>query len=197
MALRVECAIGSNHADISNFSALKFRSLATREQFMPTKEYKDLKKFKENRLNQNETVVSWGQGYIGDLMGSGKNRQFNGVLIVTTQRVVFYSKGWISEVFEEIPLNKISSVFSKKIMSHTTLTIHTSGNDLIFKSLVPAEAEDLQSKLNALKDEKPSSKDTVTDPLVALEKLGALYKSGVLTEAEFQEKKQDLLKKVA
>lgn len=163
---------------------------------MPPKEYSDLKKFKENRVTPDEKIVTWGSGYIGEMMGSGKNKQYNGVLVVTDKRVVFYSKGWLSEVFEEIPHSKISSVFSKKLMGHTTLTVHTSGNDLTFKSLNSDEAIDLQNKINELKGDK-ASKSAGDSSLDALEKLGALHKSGVLTDDEFQAKKKELLSKVA
>ena len=92
---------------------------------MPKKEYSDYKKFSELKLLPNEKIITYGSGYIGEMMGFGKDKQHNGCLIVTNQRVVFYSKGWLSEVFEEVSHSKISSVFTKSLMGFTTVTVHT------------------------------------------------------------------------
>lgn len=169
---------------------------------MPKKEYSDYKKFCEKQLQQGETIKTWGTGYIGEMMGSGDNRQYNGCLIITDRRVVFYSKGWLSEVFEEIPHTKISSIESKKIMGHTTLSIHTSGNTLKFKSLVPEEAKWLQDKVNELKgsNNTMTSSSSLAEPEDAfkkLEKLADLKIKGIISEDEFQVKKAELLKQVA
>ena len=164
----------------------------------PKKEYSDYKKFCENQIQKDETVKTWGTGYVGEMMGSGDKRQYNGCLIVTDKRVVFYSKSWISEVFEEIPFTKISSVESKKFMGHTTLSVHTSNNTLVFKSLIPEEAKWLQDTINELKDSGPATvQEKKEDVFLQLEKLGDLKIKGIISQEEFQSKKEELLKKVA
>ena len=50
-------------------------------------------KFRESHLQSKEDILAWGEGYIGDAMGSGDKAQHNGVLIVTDTRVAFYRKG--------------------------------------------------------------------------------------------------------
>ena len=168
----------------------------------PKKEYSDYKKFCENHLQKDEAVETWGTGYIGEMMGTGDSRQYNGCLIVTDKRVVFYSKGWLSEAFEEIAHSKISSIESKSIMGHTTLSIHTSGNTLKFKSLVPEEAKWLQDKVNEFKGGNSASVTVnstpqAEDPFKKLEKLADLKAKGIISEDEFQTKKAELLKQVA
>lgn len=69
------------------------------------------------------------------MMGKGDDKQRNGALIVTNERVVFYLKGMMSEVCESIPLDRITSVSFSKSMAKSELTIHAPGNELEFKSL--------------------------------------------------------------
>lgn len=53
------------------------------------KENKHVEKFKSSHLNSGESVIAWAEGYIGKMMGSGKDTQHNGALIVTETRVAF------------------------------------------------------------------------------------------------------------
>jgi hypothetical protein len=85
-------------------------------------------------LGGNVTVVATLEGYIGTIMGQGKNQQHNGQLIVTNQRVVFYRKGFLGEVFETIPLSKITSIEQKSFLGHRAVTLHTSHDELSFKT---------------------------------------------------------------
>ncbi len=71
------------------------------------KEPKHIVKFKELHLKQNERIIAWSEGYIGNAMGKGSDTQHNGVLLVTPERVVFYRKGIMGEVIESIPLKNI------------------------------------------------------------------------------------------
>ena len=54
---------------------------------------RDYKFFEKNVLKEDEEVLDVVTGFIGEMMGKGKDRQHNGVLVCTNQRVVFYSKG--------------------------------------------------------------------------------------------------------
>lgn len=66
-------------------------------------------------------------------MGQGKDKQHNGALIVTGQRVAFYRKGFLGEVIETIPLKSITSIERKSTLGHRVIRIHTSHDDLEFK----------------------------------------------------------------
>ncbi|WP_318464765.1 PH domain-containing protein [Photobacterium leiognathi] len=83
-----------------------------------TKESKHVTKFREKHLKPNESVIAWGDGYIGEMMGSGDKTQHNGVLIVTETLVAFYRKGFIGEVLETIPLKSITSIERKSTLGH-------------------------------------------------------------------------------
>lgn len=44
------------------------------------------------------------------MMGSGRNTQRDGQFVLTNERACFYRKGFLGEVFETIPLSKITVV---------------------------------------------------------------------------------------
>ena len=58
-----------------------------------SKESKHVAAFRARQLKHGEQAVAWVEGYIGEMMGSGKDAQHNGALVVTDQRVAFYRKG--------------------------------------------------------------------------------------------------------
>ena len=99
-----------------------------------SKESKHVAKFREAHLKPGEKIVAWGEGYIGEMMGSGDKTQHNGALIVTGERVVFYRKGFLGEVLETIPLPRITSIERKSMMGHRTIRMHTSHDQLEFKT---------------------------------------------------------------
>lgn len=101
-------------------------------------ESKHVTVFRQRHLKPGEKVLAHLEGYIGEMMGSGKNTQHNGALVVTDHRVVFYRKGILGEVLETLPIEKITSVERKTMLGHTTLRLHTSHDDLAFKTLLDA-----------------------------------------------------------
>jgi hypothetical protein len=166
-----------------------------------SKESKHVAAFRERQLKPAEQVLISVEGYIGDMMGSGKNRQHNGALIVTDQRVAFYRKGVLGEVFQAIPLGKVTSVEKQSTMGHTTLTLHTSHDDLSFKTF---KKDDLEPALAAIEEGRdsatppPRSAEGVqaADPLAMLQKLSDLHSSGVLTKEEYESKKREILSRM-
>ena len=164
----------------------------------PQNESKHVVKFRESHLKQKEKVVAWGEGYIGEMMGSGDKTQHNGALVVTNERVAFYRKGILGEVLKTIPLNKITSIERKSIMGHRTIRMHTSHDQLEFKTF---QKEKEQQLVEAIESGRKQPSETVqssqkTDPMDTLKKLGELKQLGVITDEEFQEKKAVLLAKL-
>lgn len=156
-------------------------------------------KFKENKAKDGEEIFLWGKGYVGEIMGSGSERIKTGHLIVTSKRVVFYSKWLLGETFEEIEWSKVSSVERGTLMMHSTLKIYTSGNTLEFKSWNGKEVDALEEKINSLRSgpsKSTSSETASSDPIEQIRKLELLKRDGVITEAEFTSKKEELLRKV-
>jgi len=161
---------------------------------------KHTKNFCESHLNPGEKILAWSDGYIGEMMGTGDDKQHNGVLIVTGERVVFYRKGLLGEVLETMPLNKITSIERKSLMGHRTIKMHTSNDELSFKSFDKENETKLVNAIEAGRASKdigekiPNAQQN--DPMEALKKLGELKEMGILTEEEFQEKKAVLLSRL-
>ncbi len=171
-----------------------------------SREPKHIVKFKELHLKQNEKIIAWSEGYIGDLMGNGSDRQHNGVLLVTPERVVFYRKGIMGEVIESVPLKNINSLERQSALMKHTIFIYSSGNKIEFKSLNKADNEKLVSEIEKAQESSGSEKITPTateklpeqkeDVYEQLKKLGELKELGILNEQEFAEKKSVLMSRI-
>lgn len=162
------------------------------------KENKHVEKFRSNHLNSGESIIAWAEGYIGKMMGKGKDTQHNGVLIITEIRAAFYRKGLIGEMLETMPLKSITSIERKSTLGHRIIRMHTSHDDLEFKTfskeselaLVEAIENGRGLKPDAVAPEKNT---TSSDPFEQLKKLSELKEAGVITDEEFQAKKVKLM----
>ncbi len=159
-------------------------------------ESKHLAAFRQKHMNPGEQVVAWGEGYIGEMMGSGKDTQHNGALIVTNSRVAFYRKGMLGEVLETIPLKSITSIERKSLMGHCTIRIHTSHDALSFKTFQKPKEQELVNAIEQGRGNNIVPQSTLDTPLDTLKKLAELKNLGVLTDAEFEIKKAELLAKI-
>lgn len=161
-------------------------------------ESKHVAKFRAKHLQNGEQIVAWGEGYIGEMMGKGKDAQHNGVLIITGSRAAFYRKGLFGEVIETMPLKGITSIERKSFMGHRSLRLHTSHDALEFKTF---KKEKEQALFDAIEEGRhagaqpaaPAAPPAGGDAMAALTKLGELKAAGVLTEEEFSAKKAELL----
>jgi hypothetical protein len=132
-------------------------------------------------------------------MGSGDKRQHNGALIVTSERAVFYRKGWFGEVLETMPLDKITSIERKTILGHKVVRLHTSHDQLEFKTF-----ESWEHILSVLEERSGSGTGPVPIPtpirpdsdVDRLKKLAGLREAGLITEDEFAAKRADILAQV-
>ncbi|HDR2890042.1 TPA: PH domain-containing protein [Enterobacter soli] len=162
------------------------------------KENKHVNKFKSNHLNSGESVIAWAEGYIGKMMGSGKDTQHNGALIVTETRVAFYRKGFIGEVIETIPLKSITSIERKSTLGHRVIRVHTSHDDLEFKTFSKESELALVEAIEngrGLQTERatPEKSAATNDPYEQLKKLSELKEAGIISDEEFQSKKNKLM----
>lgn len=98
-----------------------------------TRMSKHLTAFEARHLTAGESILAWGEGYIGKMMGRGRETQHNGVLIVTDRRVAFCRRGWLGDVLETIPLRSIGSIERLSVLGHRTMRMHTSHDALEFK----------------------------------------------------------------
>lgn len=177
---------------------MQLLSCASPGIMVPMGESSHVKAFRARHLGKEETIKASAEGYIGKMMGSGKDTQHNGVLIVTEKSVTFYRKGFFGEVHQSIPLKSITSIEQKSMLGHRTVRIHTSHDDLEFKTLDAAGYAQLLGAIEAGRSPSLSTHSTGPgdSPLDALRKLGDLRAAGVITDAEFEAKKASLLAKV-
>ncbi|WP_455813022.1 SHOCT domain-containing protein [Pseudomonas graminis] len=166
------------------------------------KDNKHVTNFKKKHLQQGESVKTWGEGYIGNVMGKGKDTQHNGVLLVTDVRVAFYRKGLLGEVLENIPLKLITSIERKSMLGHRVIKLHTSHDDLAFKTFSKEAELNIIEAIEAgrgLKVDAPdiavpvSAPAATSDPYEQLKKLSELKSVGIISEEEYQQKKEKLL----
>ena len=68
--------------------------------------------------------------------------QHNGQFVLTNKRACFYSEAPFEEIFETIPLLKITSVETSSLMGYHVLRVHTAHDDLEFKTLEPKDLFD-------------------------------------------------------
>lgn len=148
--------------------------------------------FRQEKLMPGETLVGHLEGWIGEKMGQGERIRHNGQFILTNERVCFYRKDPFEEVFETIPLSKISSVETLSLMGYRVLRLHTAHDDLEFKTLEPKTLfDEVLAQLERLRNEASTAPaESITDQI---KKLGELRDGGLLTEDEFNAKKAELL----
>lgn len=124
-------------------------------------------------------------------------------LVVTTHRVI-YRKGVFRRSGREIPIDRVQDVsFSQSIFERMvgagSLTVESAGEHGQEPFPDVAHPEKLQSTINRLLDlhnqrdmQRASGQPVLSIP-EQIEKLGELYRRGILTEDEFEQKKADLL----
>ena len=163
------------------------------------KESKHVVRFRKDHANVGENVVAWAEGYIGKMMGKGDKKQYNGVLIVTESRAVFYRKGFVGEVLETMPLKNITSVERKSTLGHRIIRLHTSHDFLEFKTFQKEGEAALVAAIESGRNQSNESVVSVStelDPMEKLKKLAELKDAGVLTDEEFNIKKRQLLAEI-
>lgn len=154
-----------------------------------------------SHLEPAETILGAVQGsYETTLLGSKTTRA--GVLIATDRRVVFYAKKLTGFEMESFPYRNISSFEQGKNLMGHTITFFASGNRVDMKWIL--EGPDLSVLTRHVKaamsasstpaattpPPAPSSPDAV---LAQLKQLGELRDAGVVTHAEFESKKAEML----
>ena len=156
--------------------------------------------FRSTKLKSGEQILAHLEGWIGEMMGKGDKTQRNGQFILTSERACFYRKGLLGEVFETIPLAKVTSVETLSRMGYRVLRLHTSHDELAFKTFEGKELfEQVYESLEQHRHQPHAGAATpgltapTADPIEQLKKLGELRDAGLLTEHEFASKKADLL----
>jgi Short C-terminal domain/Bacterial PH domain len=164
------------------------------------KDTKHVTAFRATKLKPAEEIFGHLEGWIGEMMGKGKEAQRNGQLVLTNERVCFYRKGVLGEVFETIPLLKITSVETLSRMGYRVLRLHTSHDEMAFKTFEAREAFDsIYEKLESIRNIMPvtSQPIAISDSIPdQIRKLAELKDAGILTDNEFSAKKAELLSRM-
>ena len=145
-------------------------------------------------LNPEERVVSLAQGTYEKLQS---------LVVLTDQRLVFLEKGIVREQVKEFQLSAISSLSLLKGWTGESLDFTASGAKGTITQLMPGHGERFAAAYRQLRN-APAIKagaPAVTAPaepdvLGQLEQLGKLRDAGVLTDAEFESKKSELLNRL-
>src|SRR6476619_2228743 len=165
---------------------------------MSKQDNKHIRAFRQEKLMPEETLEADLKGWLDKKTGQGGVIQHNGQFVLTNKRACFYSKAPFEEIFETIPLSKVTSVETSSLMGYRVLRLHTAHDDLEFKTLEPKALFDkLLAHLERLRNEPAggsvapaASAESITDQI---KKLGELRDAGFLTNDEFNAKKAELL----
>lgn len=146
-----------------------------------------------NIIQENEIIKSLIQGTYNN--GSG-------ILVLTDKRMIFVDKGVLSLKTEDFPLSKITSIQFESGLLLAKIKIHTSSNVAEIAN-VEKDAGKLFVDFARNQIEEHESKGSNSQPiqqqpdiLGQIEKLAELKDKGILTEAEFNEKKTKLLEQL-
>ena len=149
-------------------------------------------------------------------LASGLYAGGTGLVALTDRRLLFYMDGRMKKASEDFPLEKISSVQWTSGMMLGSLTIFASGNkaEITNMSKVGGKliADIIRNRLT-LHPPAPAAQPPAAPPVPApvqtlapasgegdvfeaLEKLGKLRDAGIVTAAEFEAKKAELLARI-
>ena len=109
--------------------------------------------FRQEKLMPDETLEAHIKGWLDRKTGQGVI-QHNGQFVLTNKRACFYSEAPFEEIFETIPLSKITSVETSSLMGYRVLRVHTAHDDLEFETLEPKDLFDnVVAKLERLRNQ--------------------------------------------
>ena len=156
-----------------------------------------------SHLELAETILGAVQGsYETTILGSKTTRA--GVLIATDRRVVFYAKKLTGFEMESFPYRNISSFEQGKNLMGHTITFYAAGNRVDMKWILEgADLSVLTHHVKAAMTDASAPVATTASPrpaasspeavLAQLKQLGELRDAGVVTHAEFESKKAEML----
>jgi len=154
----------------------------------------------KKHLDQNETPQAV-------VMGSFKSEDLlrTGIFIATDRRIIFFAKKLFGYYLESFPYSHISSIeVSKGYLGHK-ISFFASGNTVKMKWINHHRLKNVNGFIEYISnnmDTSGSKNSTAIDQNESndipsqIEKLSNLKEKGILTEEEFDSKKQELLAKI-
>lgn len=141
----------------------------------------------QHMLHGDERVVEIGQGVYGGKMG---------IVVLTNRRLFYFEKSWASQTVEEFPLKSISSVSVESKGSGEKLKIHSSGNVSDIEHMTHGQGDAFARQIRNLMQERdapPAAAAAAPSAGDRLKQLVELHDAGILTDAEFEAKRSELL----
>lgn len=135
-----------------------------------------------------------------EALAQGEFAKKQGIIILTTQRLVFFEKSLMGrETLEEFHLASVSSLSVKKGLGGEKLVVHASGHEYEIKRVMHGQIDGLMSRFRALKHGAGAAPAPAAeaasgiDPMTQIERLGELRTKGLISDEEYESKKQELL----
>ena len=141
----------------------------------------------QHMLHGDERVVEIGQGVYGRKMG---------IVVLTNRRLFFFEKSWASQTVEEFPLKSISSVSVDSKRTGEKLKIHSSGNVSDIEHMKHGQGDAFARQIRNLMQERdapPAAAAARPSAADRLKQLVELHDAGIVSDAEFEAKRSELL----
>ncbi|CPU70609.1 Uncharacterised protein [Mycobacteroides abscessus] len=132
-------------------------------------------------------------------LAQGVYNNHQGMLVLTTQRLFFFDKGLLGAGVEEFDFNAIGSLGFSKRLGGEAIDISISGRSAQIKQIAHGRGETLIAAFRRVRSEAAAPAQPVAaapDLADQIRKLSELRDAGILTEAEFNAKKADLLSRM-
>ncbi len=160
-------------------------------------EQKNLSEIKKH-LDGDEVIQSHILGaYVCKILGTETVR--NGILVITSKRMVFFGKKLTGYDLEIFPFEKISSFSTGKELLGHKISFYATGNSVTIKWILSKNINEFISILKG-KLEKETTKETTTNPAQTvfekLRELKDLLDEGIISDEDFEEKKKCYLDKI-
>lgn len=143
-------------------------------------------------LEAGEQIEGVVQGAYDTKIG-GKATVRSGILMATDRRLVFFAKKLVGYDLESFPYASISSFEASKGLSGHSFRFAASGNDVRLKWINAGQVDQFVGLVRSRAGQRPSAAPTQADPMDQLRKLAELRDAGIVSPAEFEAKKSQLL----
>lgn len=146
--------------------------------------------------------VLW-EGETVEMLATGIYGKGNGLLAMTSMRLIFLKHGIMSQQVEDFPYSKISSVQWSGGMMFGALSVFTSGNKAEIKQIPKADGKALADRLRSLIADG-AAPATVPAPAAGAQQdvgsrlatLDQLRAAGAITDAEYQDRRTQILNSI-
>ncbi|WP_326677679.1 PH domain-containing protein [Streptomyces sp. NBC_01237] len=158
--------------------------------------------FGSKREIQRLPEVLW-EGETVEMLATGIYGKGNGLLAMTSMRLIFLKHGVMSQQVEDFPYSKISSVQWSGGMLSGSLSVFTSGNKAEIKQIPKADGKALADRLRshiaagaapaAAPVPAAGAQQDVGSRLATLDQLRA---AGAITDVEYQDRRTQILNSI-